>query len=158
MKLFVLLLLLAGLTGYQESGSGIEICMIKPSLMDSLSKTFSNVPFIPTKDDLTDSIIVADKDIVKFDWENQQIILTKEVKEKIKIPPGPGMMTALVLNGEPIYVLRMMSYTTSMAGYGIYTLPELDFTIYNSFTNHNPDKPDPRFDPRLKEYVLKYKQ
>lgn len=110
--------------------------------------------FEPTEDNLYDYSLLSDYHIKKFDYENQQIILTElgqKIVENLEIPLQ-GLPVILTLNGEIIYGLWLWNHVSSFGCDRVYTYPKIDFKIKFGLPQNNTFGNDPRFDERLKEY------
>ena len=110
--------------------------------------------FEPNEDILYDYSLLSDYHIEKFDYENQQIILTelgRKIVENLEIPLL-GLPVILTLNGEIIYGFWLWNYASSFGCDRVYTYPKIDFKIKFGLPQNNTFGNDPRFDERLKEY------
>ncbi|MBZ4034789.1 hypothetical protein K6T82_08425 [Flavobacterium sp. 17A] len=105
--------------------------------------------------------LLNEKDIKHFNWQTQQIILTEKGKHKftdLKIPLS-GLPVVLTLNGRKIYGLWFWNAVSSFGCDRVYTFPTIDFKIRFGLPKNYRFGTDPRFDKKLKEYVLsKYNQ
>jgi len=106
------------------------------------------------EDNLYDYSLLSDYHIKKFDYKNQQIILTElgqKIVEKLEIPLQ-GLPVVLTLNGQIIYGLWLWNEVSSFGCDRVYTYPKLNFKIKFGLPQNNTFGKDPRFDKRLKEY------
>ena len=105
--------------------------------------------------------ILNEEDIKNFNWKNQQIILTEKGKHKftdLKIPLS-GLPLVITLNGRKIYGLWFWNEVSSFGCNRVITFPTIDFKIQFGLPRKNTYGKDPRFDKKLKEYVIsKYNQ
>ncbi len=110
--------------------------------------------FEPNEDNLFDYSLLSDYHIEKFDYENQQIILTElgqKIINNLEIPLQ-GLPVILTLNGEIIYGLWLWNDISSFGCDRVYTCPKLNFKIKFGLPQNNTFGNDPRFDQRLKKY------
>ena len=110
--------------------------------------------FEPNEDNLFNFSLLSDYHIEKFDYENQQIILTElgqKIVENIEIPIQ-GLPVIMTLNGEIMYGFWLWNDISSFGCDRVYTYPKLDFKIKFGLPQNNTFGNDPRFDERLKEY------
>lgn len=110
--------------------------------------------FEPNEDNLYNYSLLSDYHIEKFDYENQQIILTElgqKIVKNLEIPLQ-GLPVILTLNGEIIYEFWFWNKSSSFSCDRVYTYPNLDFAIRFGLSNDFKYGNDPRFNERLKEY------
>jgi hypothetical protein len=105
--------------------------------------------------------ILNEGDISNFNWKKQQIILTKKGKHKftdLKIPLS-GLPIVITLNGRKIYGLWFWNLFSSFGCDRVFTYPTIDFKIQFGLPADYTFEKDPRFDEKLREYVVsKYNQ
>lgn len=86
---------------------GLEIYQVKhlPSTFNDIKEPECYCCFEPKKKDLYDRPLLDESDIIKFDWENQKIVLNEKGQMKVNELEIPlrGLAVALVLNEEIIY-------------------------------------------------------
>lgn len=102
------------------------------------------------EDKLFDYPLLSDYHIEKFNYENQQIILTEtgqRIIDNLKIP-FQGLPIALTLNGEIIYGFWLWNDVSSFGCDRVYAYPKLDFKIKFGLPKNNSFGSDPRFDER----------
>jgi hypothetical protein len=105
--------------------------------------------------------ILSEEDIENFNWKNQQIILTEKGKHKftdLKIPLS-GLPIVITLNGEKIYSLWFWNAISSSGCDRVFTFPTIDFKIKFGLPRTFSFGTDPRFNEKLRQYVIsKYNQ
>jgi hypothetical protein len=105
--------------------------------------------------------ILIEEDIESFKWKNQQIILTEKGKQKftdIKIPLS-GLPIVITLNGRKVYSLWFWNAVSSFSCDRVFVFPTIDFKIQFGLPKNYSFGTDPRFDEKLREYVVsKYNQ
>ncbi|WP_131725779.1 hypothetical protein [Flavobacterium sp. Root420] len=105
--------------------------------------------------------IINEEDIKHFNWKNQQIILTEKGKHKftdMKIPLS-GLPIVMTLNGRKIYSLWFWNVFSSFGCDRVFTFPTIDFKIQFGLPKNYSFGTDPRFNKKLREYVVsKYNQ
>lgn len=134
---------------------GLEIYQVKnvyPNFSEDVECHYCS---ILKAEDLFDTPLISEKDIVKFNWETQKIELTEEAQKKInelKIPLQ-GLPVAFTINREIIYVFWFWNEISSFGCDRIFTYPKLDFEIKFGLPNSFKFGNDIRFDKRLKAYL-----
>ena len=109
--------------------------------------------FEPNEDNLFDYSLLSDYHIEKFDYENQQIVLTElgqRIVNNLKIPLQ-GLPVVLTLNGEIIYGFWLWNNVSSFGCDRVYTYPKIDFKMKFGLPKNNSFGSDPRFDDRLRK-------
>jgi hypothetical protein len=105
--------------------------------------------------------ILNEEDIKHFNWKNQQIILTEKGKHKftdLKIPLS-GLPVIITLNGRKIYSLWFWNAVSSFGCDRVFAFPTIDFKIQFGLPKNYSFGTDPRFNEKLREYVVsKYQQ
>jgi len=141
---------------FSTKKTGLEIYRVKMSDSNSITQSSScQYCFDPTKEDLFESPLLTDSDIESFDWNNQQIKLSKTGLKKISDLEIPlkGLPVVFVLNGEIIYGFWFWNMVSSFGCDRVFTYPKLDFKIKFGLPPDNAYGNDPRFDQRLKNYL-----
>lgn len=155
--LFILLLLFIGFNLYAQK-SGIEFFFVEKYknlnsdckyCFDLNSAKLNSVP------------ILKEEDIKHFNWKKQQIILTEKGEHKftdLKIPLS-GLPIVLSLNGRKIYSLWFWNSVSSVGCDRVFAFPNIDFKIQFGLPKNYTFGTDPRFDEKLRKYVVsKYNQ
>ena len=104
-------------------------------------------------------------DIIEYQWASHTMKVPLEVIASFPNAPGHGLPFILILNNERLYLGALFSSFSSLSCY----LPTIEtpihpksneITIHGSypFGNHFLKGPDPRFDPRLKQALLRLKK
>lgn len=104
---------------------------------------------------------LEETDIEHFDWEKQQIILNPSGKLKIKHLDIPldGLPVAFKIDGKLIYKFWFWNMISSECSPNVIACPEHNFILKFGLPPNKNLTNDPRFDDRLKKYVLsKYPQ
>jgi len=84
---------------------GLEIYQVKNVYPNFSEEVKCHYCSIPKAEDLYETPLISEKDIVKFNWEAQKIELTKEAQKRInelKIPLQ-GLPVAITINREIVY-------------------------------------------------------
>lgn len=112
--------------------------------------------FTPQDTDLLGKPILTENDIKYFDWETQQIQLKESGKRKLDSLEIPlqGLAVAITINKDPIYGLWFWNVVSSFGCDWVCTFPKLDFKINFGLPFKNTLSQDPRFDLRLKDYII----
>ncbi len=149
---------IAVLPGNQDAQEGLAIYLVdQPYPNFSEGEKDCYYCFDLSKDKLSDQPILTQADIASFDWDNQQVTLTDEGKEKVANLeiPLPGLAVAFVLNGEPVYGFWFWNSLSAYTCDRVCTTPTKDFKITFGRPGVEPYGEDPRFDAGLKVYVNK---
>lgn len=130
-------------------GQGLEIYLIK---IDNNDKEKSCTY-------CTDSALIKQSEIKYFDWDRQIIELTESAStklEKLKVPLS-GLDAVITINKKPIYKFSFWAGQSSIGCEGVLSYISnnivLEFGLPKDFAKGN----DPRFNPILKEYLIKTK-
>jgi len=157
----ITLLILTILTCGYINGQG---CGLEFYRVDKLYPDFTKVKkdsdcyycYNPTRNDLIGDPIFTENDIKYFDWEYQQITLKKSSKYKLDSIniPLQGLAIAITIDKEPIYGLWFWNVVSSFGCDWVCTYPKLDFKINYGLPKTNENRLDPRFDSRLRDYII----
>jgi hypothetical protein len=139
--------------------SGLEFYRVDKLFPDfTIAKQDSDCYYCynPTKNDLIGEPIFTEDDIKYFDWEYQQVILKKSAKYKLDSIniPLQGLAVAITIDKEPIYGLWFWNIISSFGCDWVSTYPKLDFKINYGLPKTNEKRQDPRFDSRLRDYII----
>lgn len=150
-------ILISGFVSGQESG--LEIYLVDKAYPDFTRVKKDSQCFYcytPMRTDLIGEPILLEQDIKYFDWETQQIQLKESGKIKLESLEIPlqGLAVAITINKDPIYGLWFWNAVSSFGCDWICTFPKLDFKISFGLPFKNTISEDPRFDLRLKDYLV----
>lgn len=151
MKKYLILFLFSSLKLFSQ-GKGIEIYSLKK--YENPNRECKNC-FDIRKDYLSDMPILQKTDIAKFDWQNQQFILTSEGKKKLENLDIPlsGLPVVLVINDEPIYGFWFWTLESSFTCDRVFTFPKIDFKLNFGLPSGYIFGADPRYDLRIENFL-----
>lgn len=152
----ITIFLLIGITQTIAS-QGLEVYQVKNIYPNFSQDVECHYCSTPKKEDLFDTPLISEKNIVKFNWETQKIELTEDAQNKINELEIPlqGLPVAFTINREIIYVFWFWNEISSFGCDRIYTYPKLDFKIKFGLPSSFKFGNDERFDQKLKTYLNK---
>ena len=135
----------------------LEIYQVKRQYPDSYveNKPKCYYCFAPTSDQLFETPLISEKDIVSYNLDSQTIELTEEAYKKIcelQIPLQ-GLAVAITINKEVIYGFWFWNEISSFGCDYVYTFPKSEFKIFFHKPFNGGISEDPRFDYRLKTHI-----
>ena len=157
MKYLLLILALLLFSCDFNSKNGIEIYQVNWRSIDFVQnkKSGNYCDLKISQEDLFDKPILTDSDIVDFNWNTQELILTEKGQVKIDLLKIPldGLAVAMILNGEVIYGFWLLNADSPFGCGGVYSEPKLAFKLKFGQSDDYHYGKDPRFDSRIEDYL-----